>query len=157
MALQIVLNLLIAVIWMFFSDFTFSNLLFGYVIGFVLLLAFSPFIPGPFYFKRAWAIIKLTGLFAKELVLANLDVVKWAYKPKMDMNSGIMAIPIELTSSSEITLLANLITLTPGTLSVEVSQDNQYIYVHALDMPDVDESIQEIKDSFEKAIMEVTR
>lgn len=157
MALQIVLNLLIAIIWMFFSDFTFSNFLFGYLIGFVLLLMLSPFIPGTFYFKKLWAIIVLVGLFVKELVLANLEVLKWVYKPKLDMQSGIMALPIDLTGNREITLLANLITLTPGTLSVDVSENNDFLYVHAIDMPDVDESIQDIKETFEKAIMEVTR
>lgn len=157
MALQIVLNLLIAVIWMFFSAFTFTHFLFGYLIGFFLLLLLSSFIPGTFYFKRVWAIIVLVSLFAKELVLANLEVLKWVYKPKLDMQSGIMALPIDLTGDREITLLANLITLTPGTLSVDVSENNEYLYVHAIDMPDVDESIQDIKDTFEKAIMEVTR
>lgn len=157
MALQIVLNLLIAVIWMFLADFTFPNLLFGYLIGLVLLFAFSRFIPGAFYFKKVGAIIVLAGLFCKELVLANLEVLKWVYKPGMEMHSGIMALPTDLTDSREITLLANLITLTPGTLTVDVSADNDYLYVHAIDMPDVDESIRDIKETFEKAIMEVTR
>lgn len=157
MALQIVLNLLLAVIWMFFSDFAFANFLFGYLMGLLLLLVLASFIPGTFYLKKVWAIIALVALFGKELLFANLEVLKWVYKPKLDMQSGIMALPTDLTDNREITLLANLITLTPGTLSVDVSDNNDYIYVHAIDMPDADKSINDIKSTFEKAIMEVTR
>lgn len=157
MALQILLNLLIAAVWMFLAGFTFPQFLFGYLIGILLLYMLGRFIPDAFYFKRAWAFVALGLLFLKELLLANLDVLKWVYKPKLDMQSGIFALPTQLTDNWEITLLANLISLTPGTLSVDVSLDNNYIYIHAIDLPDIDESIADIKNSFEKAIMEVTR
>lgn len=75
----------------------------------------------------------------------------------MDMQPGIIALPTDLRSNWEITLLANLITLTPGTLSVDVSADNNFIYIHAMDLPDVDETINQIKGTFEKAIKDVTR
>jgi multicomponent Na+:H+ antiporter subunit E len=158
MPLQIILNLLIAVIWMFLQEsYNVTSFLIGYVVGIGLLFLLRRFIPDAFYFKRIWAITKLVLLFIKELLLANIDVVKMVYKPKLDMQPGIVAVPTELKTNWEITLLANLITLTPGTLSVEVSNDNNYIFIHAMDIPDVDETIQQIKSSFEKAIMEVTR
>ncbi|TLS39324.1 Na+/H+ antiporter subunit E [Pseudalkalibacillus caeni] len=158
MALQIIINLTIAVLWMFlFEAYNFSTFFIGYLFGIFLLLILERFIPDRFYLFRVWAIIKLIGLFLKELILANIDVVKWAYKPKLDMKPGIIAIPIDLKTNWEITILANLITLTPGTLSVSVSLDYNFIYIHAMDVPDIDETVTQIKDSFEKAIMEVTR
>lgn len=157
MALQIILNLLIAVIWMFFFSFSIPHLLFGYFIGTVLLFILSRFLPSTFYLKRVWALIVLNLLFVKELIMANLDVLRWVYKPKLDMQSGILALPTELENHWEITLLANLITLTPGTLSIDISDDNNYIYVHAIDLPDVNEAIHKIKGTFEKAIMEVSK
>lgn len=78
-------------------------------------------------------------------------------RPKLDIRPGIFAMETKLTSDWEITLLANLITLTPGTLVVDVSPDNKTLYVHAVDIEDAEEAIEDIRGSFEKAIMEVSR
>ena len=160
MPFQIVLNVIIAVMWMFLSEtYTFSAFFAGYLIGILLLLVLQRFIPDAFYLKRAWKIIQLILLFIKELILSNLVIVKLVYTPKkkLDINPGFFSLPTELKSNWEITLLANLITLTPGTLSVSISDDNSLIYVHAMDIDDIDEAVASIKNTFEKAIMEVTR
>ncbi|ARI76987.1 Na+/H+ antiporter subunit E [Halobacillus mangrovi] len=158
MPLQIVINIIIAVMWMFLSEsYAFSTFFVGYLLGIGLLFILQRFIPDSFYMKRVWKFIKLILLFIRELVLSNLDIVKLVYKPKLDIQPGIFALPIDLKSNFEITLLANLITLTPGTLSIAVSEDHTKIYIHAMDIPDVEQSINDIKETFEKAIMEVTR
>jgi multicomponent Na+:H+ antiporter subunit E len=158
MPFQIVLNLIIAIIWMFLQEsYTFNDFLLGYLLGIWMLFLLRRFIPGEFYLKRVIAIIYLIFLFLKELVLANIEVLKLVYQPKLSLEPGIFALPTELKSNWEITLLANLITLTPGTLSVAVSNDNRLIYIHAVDIPDVEDTITQIKETFEKAIMEVTR
>ncbi|MDR7072836.1 Na+/H+ antiporter subunit E [Fictibacillus barbaricus] len=158
MTFQLMLNLLIGVIWMFLSEsYSFASFFVGFVIGAALLLLLDRFIPGFYYFKYVKAIIYLVFLFLKELILANLEVLKWVYKPKLDFQPGIIALPIDVKKNWEITLLANLITLTPGTLSVDVSRDQRFIYIHAIDLPDVNHTIIGIKNTFEKAIREVTR
>ncbi|MDC3415598.1 Na+/H+ antiporter subunit E [Aquibacillus salsiterrae] len=158
MAFQMILNIIIAIMWMFLSEnYTFSSFISGYIIGILLLLAFQRFIPDNFYMIRVVKVIRLVLLFFKELLLSNIEIVKLVYKPKPSFEPGIFALPTELKSNWEITMLANLITLTPGTLSVAVSDDNSTIFIHAMDLGDVEESIQAIKDTFEKAIMEVTR
>ncbi|WP_349407908.1 Na+/H+ antiporter subunit E [Pseudalkalibacillus sp. SCS-8] len=158
MAFQLLINLAIALIWMFLTEtYTFVTFLIGFLIGIFLLFLLNRFIPDTFYFRYVWSIWKLILLFLKELLIANIDVLKMVYKPKMDMQPGIIALPTDLRSNWEITLLANLITLTPGTLSVDVSADNNFIYIHAMDLPDVDETINQIKGTFEKAIKDVTR
>ncbi|OEH93666.1 Na+/H+ antiporter subunit E [Bacillus solimangrovi] len=160
MNFQIILNILVAFIWMFlWETFDFSTFVIGYFVGMFLLFLMRRFIPDSFYLDRVYAICKLILLFIKELILANLSVVKFVYKPnlKTDTKPGIFALPIDLKTNWEITLLANLITLTPGTLSVAVSNDYSVIYIHAMDIPNVEEQIDGIKNTFEKAIMEVTR
>ncbi|KGX83891.1 Na+/H+ antiporter subunit E [Pontibacillus marinus] len=158
MPFQIVLNITIAFMWMFLNEaYSFSTFFVGYVIGIILLFLLQRFIPDEFYMKRIGNIIYLILLFIKELLLSNISIVKWVYKPKLDMEPGIFAVPIDLKSNWEITLLANLITLTPGTLSIAISNDYSYIYVHAMDIGDVEEEINSIKESFERAIKEVTR
>ncbi|MFC7060712.1 Na+/H+ antiporter subunit E [Halobacillus seohaensis] len=158
MPYQIVLNIIIAVMWMFLSEtYNFTTFVVGYLIGILMLFMLQRFIPDTFYMKRVFSVIKLILLFVRELLLSNIEIVKLAYKPKFNIQPGIFILPIELKSNWEITLLANLISLTPGTLSLDVSEDYSKIYIHAMDIPDVEESINDIKDIFEKTIMEVTR
>lgn len=158
MAFQIVINLIIAVMWMFLSEtYTLTSFISGYILGIVLLLLLNRYIPGRFYLDRLLKVIQLILLFIKELIKSNIDIVKLVYTPKPEIEPGIFAYQTELETDWELTLLANLITLTPGTLSVAISNDNSTIYIHAMDIDDIDESIQSIKMTFEKAIMEVTR
>ncbi|MFG6148440.1 Na+/H+ antiporter subunit E [Halobacillus sp. B23F22_1] len=158
MPFQILLNIIIAVMWMFLSEtYNFTSFLVGYIIGILMLFVLQRFIPDTFYIKRVFSVVKLIMLFVRELLLSNIDIVKLAYKPNLNIQPGIFALPIDLKSNWEITLLANLISLTPGTLSLEISEDYSKIYIHAMDVPDVEQSIKDIKETFEKAIMEVTR
>ncbi|WP_018931515.1 Na+/H+ antiporter subunit E [Gracilibacillus lacisalsi] len=158
MPLQIILNLVIAIMWMFLGEtYTFVSFLTGYIIGALLLFMLRRFIPDAFYLERVWKMIKLVFLFIKELLISNIDILKWVYKPHKDYKPGIFALPTDLKSNWEITMLTSLISLTPGTLSVAVSKNNDTIYIHAMDIDDNETAIEAIKTTFEKAIMEVTR
>ncbi|MFC4388422.1 Na+/H+ antiporter subunit E [Gracilibacillus marinus] len=158
MPLQIILNLIIALMWMFLSEsYNFPSFLTGFIIGAILLFLLRRFIPDAFYLYRVWKVIKLIILFSKELLLSNIEIVKWVYKPGRDYNPGIFALPTDLKSNWEITMLTSLISLTPGTLSVAISDNNDVLYIHAMDIGDKEEAIRAIKDTFEKAIKEVTR
>lgn len=84
--------------------------------------------------------------------MLNLFIVK-----RLTFEPGIFALPIEVEKDWEITLLSNLITLTPGTLTVAVSEDNTKLFIHAMHIDDIEDSINDIKNTFEKAIMEVTK
>lgn len=157
MAFQILVNIAIALIWMImWGTNTLIDFFIGYVVGLFLLFFLRRFLPTVFYFRRAYAGVKLILIFIKELILANIDVVRIILRPKMDINPGIIAVPTSLKTQWEITLLASLISLTPGTLSMTFSDDNRLIFVHSIHIEDRDETIREIIDTFEKAIMEVT-
>lgn len=158
MAFQILLNFFLAFVWMFLSvSFTSQSFIIGYLLGLLVIFAFRRFFNSRFYLLRVAAVINLFFLFLKELILANISVLKTILRPKLDFQPGIFALPTDLKTDWEITLLANLITLTPGTLVMDISYDNKILYVHAIDIPDADQAIDEIKNSFEKAIMEVSR
>ncbi|XEC93149.1 Na+/H+ antiporter subunit E [Paenibacillus tarimensis] len=158
MAFQIVLNLIIAIVWMFLNDeWTFAHFLIGFLIGVLFIFALRRFFNDRFYMRRVWAIIKLILLFLKELLLSNIAVTAELLRPKLNIRPGIFALETDLKSDWEVTLLACLITLTPGTLTLEVSPDKRTLYIHAMDIPDAKELVQQIKCSFERAIMEVTR
>jgi len=158
MAFQILLNVTVAFVWMFLvNDYSTSSFIVGYVVGLLIIFALRRFFSRRFYLYNVIAVIKLVFIFFKELVLSNLSVFKVIMSPKLNMRPGIFALETELEKDWEITLLANLITLTPGTLVVDVSDDNKTLYIHAMDINDVEQVRKDIKNSFEKAIQEVSR
>ncbi len=83
-------------------------------------------------------------------------MIKIVLSPKMNIEPGIVAVPTELESEWEVTLLASLISLTPGTLSMDFSEDSKILYIHSVHVPDREEAIKQIHDTFERAIKEVT-
>lgn len=158
MAFQILLNFFLAFVWMFLkSSYTPAAFFVGYFFGLLIIYAFRRFFDSRFYLLRVNAVVKLFLIFIKELFLANWSVLKLVLQPKLNIKPGIFALPTELEKDWEITVLANLITLTPGTLVVDVSPDNKTLYIHAMDIDDINEAVDSIKNSFEKAIMEVSR
>lgn len=158
MAFQILLNFFIAVIWMFLSgSMTPTSLVIGYIIGMILIFLMRRFFNKKLYFIKIWATIKLIGIFFRELTLSNIEVLKVVLKPEMDIQPMIFSLPTDLKHDWEITLLSALITLTPGTIVVNISDDQHTIYVHAIDVDDVESSVNSIKETFEKAIKEVSR
>ncbi len=157
MAFQILLNFFLAFLWMFFESSTsLSTFVIGYLLGLLILFFMRKLFQSRFYLFRLFAVIHLTLIFFKELIFSNIAVLKVVLRPKLDIRPGIFSFETNLTKEWEITLLSNLITLTPGTLVVKISPDHKTLYVHAMDIDDVDEAIESIRASFEKAIMEVS-
>ena len=158
MAFQILVNIIIAITWIFLqNNYTMPSFIFGYSIGLFILFILRRFLVFDFYLRRVWAIIKLIMLFIIELIKANIDVIKTVLSPKLTNQPGIVAVTTKLESDVEITLLAALISLTPGTISMDFSADSKTIYIHALNVPDKEEMIEDIHNTFERAIKEVTR
>jgi len=91
------------------------------------------------------------------LIVANFSVAYYVLAPQDRMRPAVQAIPLEPAKDISITLLANLITLTPGTLSLDVSPDRKYLFIHNIGVTDIEKSRKEIKETFERRILEVTR
>jgi multicomponent Na+:H+ antiporter subunit E len=100
---------------------------------------------------------RLALLFVVELFKSGWRVAKIAVRRDLALRPAVVAYPLGLKSDAEITLLANLITLTPGTLSVDVSDDRRTLYIHCVDVDDVDAVVTDIRDGFEATIRRVFR
>lgn len=151
-------NLLLALAWVAATGvFTFNNLLVGFVLGFLILVFTRQEAGAPNYFQKVRQVIGLGLFFVWELVLANLRVAYDVLTPRHLMRPGIIAIPLRVESDLEITILSNLITLTPGTLSLDVSADRRVMYIHAMYIDDVEEVRRKVKDGFERRVLEVLR
>jgi multicomponent Na+:H+ antiporter subunit E len=151
-------NLLLALAWVAATGvFSFNNLIVGFILGFVALYVSRRVVGSPGYFDKVGKVIGLLAFFVWELILANLRVAHDVLTPRHYMRPGVIAVPLEVMSDNEITMLSNLLTLTPGTLSLDVSADRKVLYVHAMYIDDVDEVRRKIKEGFERRILEVLR
>ncbi|HRN83434.1 MAG TPA: Na+/H+ antiporter subunit E [Hyphomicrobium sp.] len=99
----------------------------------------------------AWA--RLGGLFWRELVLSVTDVLLAVLDPRRPLRPAIVAVPLDVKSDAGIALLANMITLTPGTTSLHVSADRRTLYVHVMNASE--STVADIKSGFEAKVLEV--
>jgi multicomponent Na+:H+ antiporter subunit E len=154
---MLLLNLLLALAWMALTgEFTPLNFAAGFLLGYLMLrLLQRPGDPRN-YFQRGALIIRFGFFYLKELFLANLRVAATVLSPKMKMTPAIIAIPLEAESELSISLLANLITLTPGSLTLDISADCSVLYVHTMYTDDIDQFRLGIKD-LERRVLEVTQ
>lgn len=129
----------------------------GYLVGLVVLFGLRRFFPKSFYIFKAFAVVKLFLLFIRELISSSILVVRQVLRPRINITPGIITVETELEGDREVTLLALLLTLTPGSVVVEVSPNGKVFYIHAMDIPVSSNSVLKSKKTFEKAIMEVTR
>ncbi len=153
------INILLAVAWgAVTGSFTPISLVFGFVLGAAVLYMIREQIGTGGYFVRSWRVLILLWTFIYELVLSAVRVAKIVCTPDLStLQPGIIAYPLTVDRDFEITLLANLITLTPGTLTVDVSEDRKVLYVHCIDVPDPEETITDIREAFERKILEAFR
>jgi len=148
---------LMAVAWgALTGDFSLLNLGAGAAIGLVALrigglrgrLSFG-------FVRRLPLALGFGVFFLKELVVANLRVAAMVLGPRRWLKPALLALPLDVKSDPEIAMLANLITLTPGTLSVDVSPDRSTLYVHCLGVDDAEAVRREIKDGMERRVAEL--
>lgn len=152
------INILLALAWTAVTgSFSLANIVLGFVLGAGAIYLIREQVGSLGYFARLIRLTGLAALFLYELVLSAWRVAVLVLTPNMDLKPGIFAYPLKADRDFEITLLANLITLTPGTLAVDVSEDRKYLYVHAIDCSDVEALKRDIAEGFERKIMEAFR
>lgn len=152
------INILLAIAWMLLTgDLEFVNFIEGLFIGYIILFISRGALQSNKYFKRIPKFIAFVFYFIYELVKANLIVTYDIVTPKDKMRPGIIALPLDAKTDFEITLLANLITLTPGTLSLDTSDDKKLLFVHSMYIDDIEKFKAEIKNGLEKKLLELTR
>jgi multicomponent Na+:H+ antiporter subunit E len=135
---------------------TLANLFAGFALGaLVLMVVRRDRGPSPFTRLRRGA--ALAAYFLWELLVANLRVAYDVVTPTYYMRPAVVGIPLDASTDVEITLLANLISLTPGTLSLDVSPDRRTLYVHGMFVGDRDAFVASIKNGLERRLLEVLR
>lgn len=153
---KFVSNILLTFVWVALTgDFSFENYLFGFFLNFHVLWLITAGRGTTKYFSIVPKFLLLFVTFLYELIKANLEVAYEVITPGFRMRPGIIMVPLDVQSNIGITLLANMISLTPGTLSLDVSNDRKVLFVHAMYIKDRDKFIEGIKQGFEHRILEI--
>ena len=139
------------------GQFNLSGFLAGFIVGYFALWLTKPLYGQTRYFERLQKVIGLISFFAKELLVSNLRVLWDVITPKHISRPGIIGIPLDARTDAEIMLVANLISLTPGTLSLDLSADRKILYIHVMFLEDIDRTRQDIKHGIERRVLEVMR
>lgn len=160
MAGQFLLNLFIALLWVLLQDEMpprFATFLTGFIVGMGILYVLHRFYGTQFYLRRVFAIIQLIFIFNWELLMSSYVVLKQIMTPKINITPGIFTYKTALETDWEVTALALLLTLTPGSVVMEVSPKGDMFYIHAMDIESSKDAVLRSIGKFEQAIMEVTR
>jgi multicomponent Na+:H+ antiporter subunit E len=106
-------------------------------------------------FVRLIRAILFVFYYLKELVLSSLYVAYDIITPKDHMRPGIVEVPVDLKTDTAIIAFVNLISMTPGSLSVDMSPDKKKVYVHAMYLFDKEKFIAKMKDELERKIQQI--
>lgn len=151
-------NILLAGAWAALTaNFTLPGLTFGFVLGYGALWFTQPLFgsqPDP-YFRRVWRALRLLVYFHYDLVKSSIDVAWDVLTPRHRSAPALFEMPLDVKSDVEILLVTNLISLTPGTLSVDVSEDRSRLLVHAMFAEDPDALVAQLKNGMERMVREV--
>lgn len=106
---------------------------------------------------KLFRLLAFAGFYLLEIIRSNLRVAYDILTPMHRMKPGIIAVPLEKASPLETVLLSNLITMTPGTLLLDLSEDGRTMYIHAMYIDDPGELKTQLKDEIEKRVLEILR
>jgi multicomponent Na+:H+ antiporter subunit E len=148
--------LLLGVIWVALTgDLSGANVAFGILLGWLAVRVGRPLGPDPVFARvRPLKAVGLLLYLAWQIVVANLKVVAAILGPRRRLRPALVAVPLDVTTDGQIAALANLISLTPGTLSLDVSPDRRSLYVHAMSASSPEALRREIKEGFERRVLE---
>lgn len=148
-------NIVLAVIWAaLMGEITLFNVASGFVLGFGALWLVQPLTGASSYFFRVWAWAKLVAMFHYELIVSSIDVAWDVLTPRHRARPAIIDVPLDVKSDVGILLVTNLISLTPGTLSLDVTEDRSTLKVHAMFADDPEGIVRALKTGMEKWVID---
>lgn len=157
MVKKFLMNLLLSFIWVALTgSLNYSNFLFGFLLGFLILWIMNKNEEDHRYFSRVPKIIAFVFYFLKEMIKANIQVAYDVITPKYFFKPGIVRFPLKATSDFEINLISMFISLTPGTILLDVSEDKKWIFIHVMYLESREKFIAQMKYS-EGRILEIVR
>lgn len=153
---QPLLSLTILLLWVVISSSAAPGpLLLGGVLAIALPLLTRPFWPDPPRLVRPWRALRFLGVFAADIFTANWRVAGQVIGPLCRLSPSLVEVPLDLRDPFLATLLGSIVSLTPGTVAIDVDQQRWILLVHVLDAPDPAALVREIKERYELPLREI--
>jgi len=165
----VLFNVALALIWVLLNENVTTDTFFPSFVAGNIVAALAQWLfrrvdgPERDFFHRAfqprkWGVlVKLAYNFLYELVLSNIQVAIVVARPKLEVQPALIRLPIDLENDLSITLLGNMITMTPGTITMDVADDRKSLVIHCLNVTDIEGTKKTIKEKFEKPLRELER
>ena len=158
---QIVLNILIAFLWVLFQDedsFQFSTFVSGFIIGLIVIYILHRFFGQAFYPKKIWIAIKFLGVYLYQLITSSISIINYILFKTRHMNPGLLTYETNLKNDWAITFLTILIIITPGSTVIRISKTTNKFFIHSIDVSEKEkESLLKSIKQYENLITEVTQ
>jgi len=152
------INLVLALAWaILFDSITLGTLCVGFVVGAIVLWFVRPAFDDQRYAPRLLDMVVLFLAFVWELLVSSLQVARAVLSPNQQFRAGVIAFPLTAKTDLEITLIANLVSLTPGSLTIDVSDDRQELAVHAMFVDDPDQYRVSVRNGLERRALDALR
>lgn len=152
------MNLLLSFIWVALTgSLSYTNFIFGLLLGFAVLWIMSRNDNDQRYFYRAPKLLSFAVYFVYQIIKANLQVAYDVMTPNYFFRPGVVRFPMSARSDFEINILSMFISLTPGTLILDVSEDRKALYIHVMYLTDTESFINELQTGVERRLLEVLR
>jgi len=150
------LTLLIVVVWIFLSGFSWGSVVLGAILGVAIPILTSPYWPSRPHIGSAFAIMEYAAIVLWDIVVANFQVAYLILFRRGDsLRSRFVTVPLDLRTPEAITALAGTITMTPGTVSADLSGDGRALLVHCLETDDADATVATIKSRYETRLKRI--
>lgn len=151
-----VLSVMVAGVWlMLVNSLAPAHLLSALILGLILPLPMQRLRTTQAGLRHPGKIFRLTVKVLWDIVLSNIEVARRILGPESALRPDFIWIPLDIQNPYGIATLAGIITMTPGTLSAELSPDNRYLLVHCFNLADAQDQIEQIKQRYEAPLMEI--
>lgn len=148
---SLLLNLILAILWMLmWGAFDAPTLIAGLIIGYLVIAMITHK-----YGRKLWLDLAFAAYFLRILIIANWQVAKIVLNPRMPIAPRLIRYDVRDMTPVQITTLVNCITLTPGTLVVDISPDNRWLYIHCLTAADRAQAVRELDELRDHLLREV--
>jgi multicomponent K+:H+ antiporter subunit E len=132
-----------------------AHLVLGGVLAVALPLAVRPLLGEPTRLRAPGTMLRLLVVVTRDIVTSNIAVARLVLGPMDRLSPGFVRVPLAVTHPYGVSLLASIITMTPGTVSAEIDEDRREILVHVLDLADADALVADIKARYEAPLLEI--
>lgn len=150
------LSVLLLLVWLILvGELSAAHTILALFLAIGIPLICRPFLSGLPKLRSPLAALRLVLLVTYDIVIANIAVARLVLGPPNRLRPVFVQVPLELTDDLSISLLASIITMTPGTVSCDLSKGNTSLLVHALDCGDPPALVADIKQRYEKPLLEI--